>query len=124
MCIRDRLIEKSSEISNEHEKELVESILEVTLKANSSVAEKLIGDVKMGEMILKIVQPLILEKEKKAKTEGIQEGIQEGIEKGIEKGKILGAIEILRSFNSNDDIKTIIMDKYHLTESDAEKYLQ
>ncbi len=120
----EKLIEKSSEISNEHEKELVESILEVTLKANSSVAEKLIGDVKMGEMILKIVQPLILEKEKKAKTEGIQEGIQEGIEKGIEKGKILGAIEILRSFNSNDDIKTIIMDKYHLTESDAEKYLQ
>lgn len=116
----EKLIEKSSEISNEHEKELVESILEVTLKANSSVAEKLIGDVKMGEMILKIVQPLILEKEKKAKTEGIQEGI----EKGIEKGKILGAIEILRSFNSNDDIKTIIMDKYHLTESDAEKYLQ
>ena len=102
----EKLIEKSSEISNEHEKELVESILEVTLKANSSVAEKLIGDVKMGEMILKIVQPLILEKEKKAKTEGIQEGIQEGIEKGIEKGKILGAIEILRSFNSNDDIKT------------------
>ena len=62
----EKLIEKSSEISNEHEKELVESILEVTLKANSSVAEKLIGDVKMGEMILKIVQPLILEKEKKS----------------------------------------------------------
>ena len=61
-----------------------------------------------------------MKKKKKAKTEGIQEGI----EKGIEKGKILGAIEILRSFNSNDDIKTIIMDKYHLTESDAEKYLQ
>lgn len=108
----ERLIEKSSEVSSEHERELVESILEVTLKANSSLAEELIGDVKMGEMILKVVQPLILEKEKKAKIEGIEEG------------KILGAIEILRSFNSNDDIKTIIMDKYHLTESDAEKYLQ
>ena len=63
-----------------------------------------------------LFRSLILEKEKKAKTEGIEEG--------IEKGKILGAIEILRSFNGNDDIKTIIMDKYHLTESDAEKYLQ
>lgn len=111
----ESLIEKSSEVSSEYEKELVESILEVTLKANSSLAEKLIGDVKMGEMILKVVQPLILEKERKAKTEGIEEG--------IEKGKILGAIEILRNFSSNDDIKTIIMDKYHLTEEEAEKYL-
>lgn len=111
----ESLIEKSSEVSSEYEKELVESILEVTLKANSRLAEKLIGDVKMGEMILKVVQPLILEKERKAKTEGIEEG--------IEKGKILGAIEILRNFSSNDDIKTIIMDKYHLTEEEAEKYL-
>lgn len=112
----ESLIEKSSEVSNEYEKELVESILEVTLKANSGLAEKLMGDVKMGEMILKVVQPLILERERKAKKEGIEEG--------IERGKILGAIEILRSFNSNDDIKTIIMDKYHLTENDVEKYLQ
>ena len=94
----------------------MESILEVTLNANSSLIEELREDVKMGEMILKVVQPLILERERKAKKEGIEEG--------IERGKILGAIEILRSFNSNDDIKTIIMDKYHLTENDVEKYLQ
>lgn len=81
----------------------------------------------MGEMILKVVQPLILEIKKEAKTEGIEEGIEKGMkkgmEKGMEKGKILGAVEILRSFNSNDETKKIIMEKYHLTENDAEKYL-
>ena len=108
----EKLIERSGEISSEHERELVESILEVTLNANKSLIEEMMGDVKMGEMILKIVQPLILEREKRAKTEGIEEG------------KIIGAIEVLRSFNSNDEIKKIIMEKYHLTENDAEKYLQ
>lgn len=108
----ERLIEKSSKVSDEYDRELVESILEVTLNANSSLIEELRGDVKMGEMILKVVQPLILEREKKAEN------------RGIERGKILGAVEILRNFNSNEEIKTIIMEKYHLTESDAESYLQ
>lgn len=116
----EKLIEESSNVSGEYDRELVESILEVTLNANSNLIEELRGDVKMGEMILKVVQPLILEREKKAKTEGIEEGI----EKGIEKGKILGAVEILKNFNNNEEIKTIIMEKYHLTENDAKKYLQ
>lgn len=108
----EKLIEESSNVSGEYDRELVESILEVTLNANSNLIEELRGDVKMGEMILKVVQPLILEREKKAKTEGIEEG------------KILGAVEILKNFNNNEEIKTIIMEKYHLTESDAERYLQ
>lgn len=116
----ERLVKESSMVSGEYERELAESILEVALNANRGLIEELRGDVKMGEMILKVVQPLILEIKKEAKTEGIEEGL----EKGLEKGKILGAVEILRSFNSNDETKRIIMEKYHLTESDAEKYLK
>lgn len=41
----------------------------------------------------------------------------------MEEGKILGAIEVLRNFKSNDDVKKIIMEKYHITEGDLEKYL-
>ena len=107
----EKLIEESSNVSGEYDRELVESILEVTLNANSNLIEELRGDVKMGEMILKVVQPLILEREKRAKTEGIEEG------------KILGAVEILKNFNNNEEIKTIIMEKYHLTENDAENYI-
>lgn len=52
----------------------MESILEVTLNANISLIEELREDVKMGEMILKVVQPLILEREKKAENRGIERG--------------------------------------------------
>lgn len=120
----ERLVKESSMVSGEYERELAESILEVALNANRGLIEELRGDVKMGEMILKVVQPLILEIKKEAKTECIEEGLEKGMEKGLEKGKILGAVEILRSFNSNDETKRIIMEKYHLTESDAEKYLK
>ena len=84
-------------------------------------------------------KPVILEIEKKAeirgKKAGIEEGrktgmeegrktgMEEGKKTGIQEGKIIGAIEILRNFKSNDDVKKIIMEKYHLTESDVEKYL-
>ena len=39
----ERLIEKSSKVSDEYDRELVESILEVTLNANSSLIEELRG---------------------------------------------------------------------------------
>jgi len=111
----EKLIETSGKVCNEYDRRLVESILEVTFNANIGLVEEMRGDVKMGKTMLKIMQPVILELEKKAETRGV--------EKGIEKGKILGAVEILRTFNSNDEIKKIIMEKYHLTENDAEKYL-
>ncbi len=135
----ENLIEKSGELCDEYDRKLVESILEVTLNANIGLIEELRGDAKMGEMMLKIMQPVILEIEKKAeirgKKAGIEEGrktgmeegrktgMEEGKKTGIQEGKIIGAIEILRNFKSNDDVKKIIMEKYHLTESDVEKYL-
>ncbi len=62
----------------------------------------------MGEMMMKIVEPLVIEKERKAK----------------EEGKILGAVEILRKFgHSDEEIKTEIITTYHLSEDAAEQYL-
>ncbi len=119
----ENLIEKSGELCDEYDRKLVESILEVTLNANIGLIEELRGDAKMGEMMLKIMQPVILEIEKKAEIRGKKAGIEEGKKTGIQEGKIIGAIEILRNFKSNDDVKKIIMEKYHLTESDVEKYL-
>ena len=81
------------------------------------------SDTEMGEMMLKIMQPVILEIEKKAEIRGKKAGIEEGRITGMEEGKILGAIEVLRNFKSNDDVKKIIMEKYHITEGDLEKYL-
>ena len=135
----EKLIEKSGEFSGEYDRKLVESILEVALNANLDLVEELRGDEKMGDIMLKIMQPAILEIEKSAeirgKKAGIEEGRRTGMEEGrrtgmeegrrtgMEEGKIIGAIEILRNFKSNDDVKKIIMEKYKLTENDVEKYL-
>ncbi len=119
----EKLIRKSGEFSNEYDRRLAESVLEVTLNANIGLIEELRGDTEMGEMMLKIMQPVILEIEKKAEIRGKKAGIEEGRITGMEEGKILGAIEVLRNFKSNDDVKKIIMEKYHITEGDLEKYL-
>ena len=112
----ENLMEEACRMCGKHERELVESILEVTLNANSSLIEEMRGDAKMGEMMLKIMQPVILELERKAETKGKKAGLEER--------KIIGSVEILRSFNSDTEIKKIIMEKYHLTENDAEGYLK
>ena len=54
----ENLIEKSGELCDEYDRKLVESILEVTLNANIGLIEELRGDAKMGEMMLKIMQPV------------------------------------------------------------------
>ncbi len=127
----DRLIEKSENIYNEFDRRMVESILEVALNANISLMEDMRGDAGMSETLLKIMRPMILELEKDAETRGIERGmergmergLQRGMERGLEKGKIIGAVEVLSSFNTNDEIKKIIMEKFNLSEQDAEKYL-
>ncbi|MBQ9406774.1 MAG: Rpn family recombination-promoting nuclease/putative transposase [Desulfovibrio sp.] len=56
---------------------------------------------------------------KKAKEDGIREGIMEGEQKGIH-----GAISICKRFNASyDDTLHEILRTYHLSQSDAEKYM-
>ncbi len=56
--------------------------------------------------------------------QGVKQGIEQGVKQGIEQG-ILGAVEILRSIGHTDEtIKGMIMEKYKLSETDAEQYLQ
>lgn len=126
-----RLIAESGNVSNEYERKMVESIFEVTLNANIGLIQKMRGDAGMGEVMLKIMRPVILELEKDAEARGIERGIERGMERGLERGmerglergKIIGAVEVLSSFNSNDEIKKIIMEKFNLSEQEAEKYL-
>lgn len=101
------LLNETAKLKSDYEKELADSILEVTLRANSSLVEKLRGDGDMSGALLELVEPLILEREKNAEQKGI-----------------LGAVDALRSFgHSDEEIKTGIMKSYNLSEEEAEKYL-
>ncbi len=103
-----RLLTETAKLKSDYEKELADSILEVALKVNSMLVEKLRGDGDMSGALLELVEPLILEREEKAE----------------QKGAIKGAVNALHNFGiSNEDIKADIMKSYNLSEEEAEKYL-
>ena len=102
-----KLLDKTKKFKGEHEKELAYSVLEVALRANKTLVDELKGDDEMSSLLLELAEPLIQEREKSAEI----------------RGKIIGAVENLRNFISDEEIKTIIIEKYNLSENEAEKYL-
>ncbi len=107
-----KLLTETAKLKNDYEKELADSILEVALKVNSMLIEKLRGDSDMSGALMELLEPII------------QDQKQIWRQNGIDEGKILGAIDALRSFgHSDDDIKAGIMKNYNLSEEEAEKYL-
>ncbi|MCI9080475.1 MAG: hypothetical protein HFH68_16470, partial [Lachnospiraceae bacterium] len=104
----ERLLNEMVRLKSKYERELADSILDVALKANKSLAETLKGEVNMSEALLELVEPLIQDRMQKEKQEG----------------QIIGAVNALRSFgHADEEIKTGIMKSYNLSEEEAEKYL-
>lgn len=69
------------------------------------------GGKNINNILLELAEPLIQEREKNAEIRGIQKGI-------------IGTVDVLRSLgHSDEEIKTIISDKYNLSQEDTEKYL-
>mgnify|MGYP001025883843 FL=1 len=110
-----RLIESTEKLTGKAEKEFADSVLEVSIGANVQVIEELMGDGRMCQALLEIMEPHLQRREK----EGLEEGIKEGIKRGIN-----GAIDTLRAFGHGDpEIKNAIMQRYVLSEEEAEAYL-
>lgn len=106
-----RLLQDTSHLKEKLDKEFADSVLEVCLRANGQLIERLKGDDTMSEALLEIMEPIIIEREIKAKKEGLEEGIK-------------SSVFLLRSLGHNDDvIKTAIMEQYHLSEEEINRYL-
>ncbi len=129
------LLEKVSSIKGNYERELADSVLEVSIRANSGIAEKLRGDDNMCQALLELMEPEIMEIKRQIKEqvmqegmqkgmqEGMQKGMQEGMQKGMQKG-ILGTVSTLRDLGlDNNSIKEAIIKTYQLSNSEAEGYL-
>ncbi|HBI60520.1 MAG TPA: hypothetical protein DDY31_04805, partial [Lachnospiraceae bacterium] len=68
------LLAKVSRLEGKMEKEYADSILEVALKANRELAEKLRSDENMSKTLLEIMEPVLQERTEKAVKEGRKEG--------------------------------------------------
>ncbi len=107
-----KLLEQVERLSEKADKEFADSVLEVSIGANKKVVEELIGDGSMCQALMEIMEPQLLLREK--------EGIKEGIKKGIQ-----GTVDTLKEFGHGEpEIKKAIMNRYALSEEEAEGYLR
>ena len=106
------LLENINQLSGKTDRELADSVLQVSVEANKQVVEELIGDGSMCEALMEIMEPQLLQREK----EGLKEGLTQGIQ---------GAVELLRDLGQEDaKIKANIVKEYGISPEEAEEYLQ
>ena len=100
-----------SKLSGKADRELADSVLEISIGANKQIMEELRGEENMCQALMEIMEPQLLLRE--------EEGIRAGLKTGIR-----GAVDTLRDFGHGDfEIRTAIMEKYNLSEKEAEEYL-
>ncbi len=127
-----RLLQNVQVLKKDLDKELADSVLEVSVKANLPILEKLKEGDDMCQALLEVMKPeidKIREDEKRRGMElgekrGMELGEKRGIQLGEKRGKILGLVEAFREVGkSNKEIQKILIQKYGLKEEEALSYL-
>ncbi len=114
------LLEETNKLRGKAEKELADSVWDVSFCANKQLIEEMIGDESMYEALMEIMEPKLRIRDMEREQKGLQKGLKEGIQQGIK-----GTVEILRDLGLKDAvIKTMIMEKYNLKADEAVHYLQ
>lgn len=139
----EELLKRISRLTEQGDRELADSVLEVSAQVNREVLEELKGDDNMSEALLEIFMPIVeplieariepliatrveagietqmlLVKETVAK-EALREGKKEGKKEGIQ-----GTVDVLRDLGHGDiEISEIIQKKYGLTDEELAEYI-
>lgn len=109
------LLENIHQLKEKFDKELADSVLEVSVSANKQLVKELKGDDSMSQALLEIMQPELQEIERKLMEKWRKEGREEGIRH---------MITTLRNFGHSDvEIKEAIQTQYHLSSEEIKKYL-
>lgn len=104
------LLKKIRKLTGKNDRELADSVLEVSIGANRQVVEELKGDASMCQALMEIMEPQLLLRD--------EEKIKEGLQKEIQ-----GAIDMLRKFGHGDtEIRETIMEEYGLSAEEAAGY--
>ena len=100
---KQNLLEEIERLQGKENREFAKSVLEAGLEANKKIVKNLIGDGSMSEELLEILKPIAEPQRKK---------------------DIRIMIDTLRELGHQDSkIKMIIMEKYELSEENADLFL-
>lgn len=116
------LFQRIQTLQSRLDRELADSVLQVSIEANRQMVEKWKGDDHMCQALLEIMEPEIRIIEKEREEAGWQKGMEKGIQQGMRQG-IQGAIDMLRKLGYQEEkIKSSIMEGYQLSVEEAEEY--
>lgn len=103
-----RMLEERNHMTEKADRELADSVLEVSISANRKIIDELIGDESMYEALMEIMEPKIKQREEAIMKKGIQ-----------------STVDTLRDFGHKDaEIKTAIIKRYNLSFEEAEDYFR
>lgn len=113
------LLERIDALAKKFDRELADSVLEVSIRANRKMVEELRGDGNMCQALLEIMEPEIMKIKEEVRQKTRQETRRE-----IMRETILCAVEGFRDLGADDDkIKEILKKKYGFSNEEAEEYL-
>lgn len=113
------LLDSAQNLTEDADREMADSVLEVSLTANMQLVQTWMGDGNMYEALMEIMEPQLALRDAAKREEWMQEGLQKGLQKGIR-----GTVEALREFGIKDsEIKATIIKKYNLSEEKAKTYI-
>lgn len=103
-----KTLDRRSQMTEKADRELADSVLEVSISANREIVDELIGYESMYEALMEIMEPKIKQREDAIIKKGIQ-----------------GTVDTLRDFGHEDaEIKKAIIKRYNLSLEEAEDYLK
>ena len=105
------LLEKAESTKQKFDRELADSVLEVSIRANQCIVDELRGDDSMCQVLLEIMEPEINK-------------IKEDAVAAVKEYDILCAVKSFRDLGVGDNqIKELLVKNHRLSFAEAEKYL-
>lgn len=102
-----KMMAERNHMTEKADRELADSVLEVSISANRKIVEELIGDESMYEALMEIMEPKIKQKIVEERKKGIQITVKSLKDFGI----------------GEEDIKKVIIKNYGISEGDVKEYL-
>lgn len=109
------LLEKVESIKQKFDRELADSVLDVSIQANRHIVDELRGDDSMCQALLEIMEPEI----NKIKEDAVEDAVA-----AVKENDILCAVKSFRDLGASDSqIKEVLVKNHRLSFAEAEKYL-